>query len=192
MDRTPSLEAERTSRVLIVIVAWEHLETTTRPCLDSLLRYTDDPCRVVCVDNGSRDATSAFLREAARRDGRVLPVRLHRNLGWAGGSLRGLQELRREDGSFCLLNSDTLELDYRFDYTMYGQFMKFIRPGAVRIDSNLPTRSLPNVAVRNPDGTVTLVVANPKPSEQSFDIEWQGQHATARIEGQSVVTYCWR
>ncbi|UCD49027.1 MAG: hypothetical protein JSW27_16010 [Phycisphaerales bacterium] len=91
-----------------------------------------------------------------------------------------------------VLNSDTLELDYRFDYYMYGQFMKFIRPGAVRIDSNSPTRSLPNVAFRNRDGTVTLVVANPKASEQSLDIEWQRKHATARIDGQAVATYCWR
>jgi len=91
-----------------------------------------------------------------------------------------------------VLNSDTLELDYRFDYYMYGQFMKFIRPGAVRIDSTLPLKSLPNVAVRNPDGTLVLVVANLKGSRQTFDIEWQGRHLTVPLEGNSVATYRWR
>jgi hypothetical protein len=32
-----------------------------------------------------------------------------------------------------VLNRDTLQLNYRFDYSMYGQFMKFIQPGAVRV-----------------------------------------------------------
>ena len=91
-----------------------------------------------------------------------------------------------------VLNSDTLALDYRFDYYMYGQFMKFIRPGAVRIDSTLPAKSLPNVAVRHPDGTMALVVANLSWSAETFDIEWENNHLTTTIGGASVATYCWR
>jgi len=69
-----------------------------------------------------------------------------------------------------VLNSDTLALDYRFDYYMYGQFMKFIRPGAVRIHSDLPSKSLPNVAVRNSDGAIVLVVTNLKNSPARFAV----------------------
>lgn len=61
-----------------------------------------------------------------------------------------------------VLDRDTLALDYRFDYYLYGQFMKFIRPGAVRIQSNVPLKSLPNVAVRNRDASIALVVTNLK------------------------------
>jgi len=90
-----------------------------------------------------------------------------------------------------VLNSDNLTLKYNFDYYMYGQFMKFIQAGAVRIGSNLPSKSLPNVALRNPDGTIVLVVANLKPSAASFDIEWKGSYLTAEIAGHSVASYRW-
>jgi len=90
-----------------------------------------------------------------------------------------------------VLDSDNLTLDYNFDYYMYGQFMKFIRAGAVRIHSDLPSKSLPNVALRNPDGTIVLVVANLSRSATTFDIQWNHKHLTAQIGGHSVATYCW-
>jgi O-glycosyl hydrolase len=90
-----------------------------------------------------------------------------------------------------VLNSDTLKLDYRFDYYMYGQFMRYIRPGAMRIQSDVPSKSLPNVAVRNRDGSIVLVVANLKSEPVSFGIRWAGRHATAQLDGESVATFRW-
>jgi len=90
-----------------------------------------------------------------------------------------------------VLNRDTLALDYRFDYYMYGQFMKFIRPGAVRIHSDLPSESLPNVAVRNSDGTVVLVVANLKKRLARFAVAWGDGAVNAEMDGESVATFRW-
>lgn len=90
-----------------------------------------------------------------------------------------------------VLNADKLTLDYRFDYYMYGQFMKFIRPGAVRIHSDGSSESLPNVAVRNPDGTLVVVVANPGTSATTFNIEWAGRHLPAQLDATSVATFRW-
>jgi O-glycosyl hydrolase len=90
-----------------------------------------------------------------------------------------------------VLNSDDLTLDYRFDYYMYGQFMKFIRPGTIRVHSDEPSESLPNCAVRNPDGSIVLVVVNRKSQSSRFDIEWNSTHLTTDIGGDSVATYCW-
>lgn len=90
-----------------------------------------------------------------------------------------------------VLNSDDLTLDYRFDYYMYGQFMKFIRPGAVRIQSSPSSKQLPNVAVQHPDGTIALVVANLKTAPVAFDIECDNRHLTAKTDGNSVATYVW-
>jgi len=87
-----------------------------------------------------------------------------------------------------VLNSNTLNLEYRFDYYMYGQFMKFIRPGAVHIDSNPSTASLPNVAFRNPDGSIVLVVINPKHHKQKITIEWNHQYLTVEIDTESIAT----
>ncbi len=90
-----------------------------------------------------------------------------------------------------VLDSEALTLDYRFDYYMYGQFMKFIRPGAVRVHSSEP-KSLPNCAVRNPDGSLVLVVVNRGGQAATFDIQWNDGHLAAKIAGNSVATYRWR
>jgi len=88
-----------------------------------------------------------------------------------------------------VLNNETLSLDYRLDYYMYGQFMKFIRPGAVRVQSDEPSGPLANCAVRNLDGSVVLVVVNRGTQPTQFDVEWNGQHLSAEIGGSSVATY---
>ena len=91
-----------------------------------------------------------------------------------------------------VLNSDILTLDYRFDYYMYGQFMKFIRPGAVRVHSDELSGPLANCAVRNLDGSVVLVVVNRKTQPTQFDIEWNGQHLSTEVSSSSVATYRWQ
>jgi glucosylceramidase len=91
-----------------------------------------------------------------------------------------------------VLNSDSLTLDYRFDYYMYGQFMKFIRPGAVRVYSDEPSGLLSNCAVHNLDGSIVLVVVNRGAQSARFDVEWNNQHLPAAIGGRSVATYRWQ
>jgi glucosylceramidase len=90
-----------------------------------------------------------------------------------------------------VLDRENLTLEYRFDYYMYGQFMKFIRPGATRVHSDHTTPSLPNVAVRNPDGRLVVVVANLGSSETDVRIERQDKHVSARLPGASVATFRW-
>jgi glucosylceramidase len=91
-----------------------------------------------------------------------------------------------------VLDPESLALDYRFDYYMYGQFMKFIRPGATRIASHDDSGVLPSVAVRNADGSIVLVVVNEQADGVDFDIVWDGRRLTTRLDGKSVATYRWR
>jgi GT2 family glycosyltransferase len=73
-----------------------------------VLKFSDVKCRIVCVDNASSDGTVAFLEKMGQLDSRVELVLSEENLGWARGSLLGLEEMREEDSHFCLLNSDTI------------------------------------------------------------------------------------
>jgi len=89
------------------------------------------------------------------------------------------------------LNTKTLESEYRLDYHVYGQFMKFIQRGAVRLDSGESTRGWATVAFVNPDGHIVLVVANTGGGEKLFDLRYAGRTAAARLGGKSVATFLW-
>lgn len=101
-----ALDRKRKVKLAIVIVAWNHFHTTTRPAIDSVLAMTGVPYRLLVVDNGSHDDTRAELQRLARRDARITPIFLDLNRGWAEGSRRALEFLDDDETHVCLLNSD--------------------------------------------------------------------------------------
>ena len=66
---------------------------------------------------------------------------------------------------------------------------KFIRPGAVRIDSNPSAASLPNVAFKNPDSSIVLVVINPKRRKQKISVERNQQYLLVDLDAESIATF---
>ena len=97
------------------------------------------------------------------------------------------------DASRTLITLDpkTRKPNEHFDYFLYGQFMKFIERGAVRVESKGSTPSFAHVAFRNPDGKVVLVVVNAGSRERSFNLICAGWVAAARLAGKSVATFVW-
>ncbi len=95
------------------------------------------------------------------------------------------------DPTIIVLNRDTLTPEYRADYYIYGQFMKFIRPGALRIASESPAKGPAHVAFRNPDGSLVLVLAHPGSSTRDVVVEWKGRTFTATLMAKSVATFRW-
>jgi glucosylceramidase len=90
-----------------------------------------------------------------------------------------------------VLNSKTLELKYRFDYYMYGHFMKYIKRGAIRIEST-PSKAVPNVAFKNPDGSIALITVNPAKKKQKFTIGWAGHGLKTELGPESIATLIWQ
>jgi glucosylceramidase len=95
------------------------------------------------------------------------------------------------DPTIIVLNRDALKPEYRADYYVYGQFMKSILPGAVRIGSSSPSGAPANVAFRNPDGSLVLVVANPDSSARKVVVEWKGRAFTVVLTAKSVASFRW-
>ena len=90
------------------------------------------------------------------------------------------------------LSSKDLSVNYRFDYYFYGQFMRFIQRGAVRIDSGEPEKIFGSVAFRNPDGRIVLIVANAGAEPRDYRIlsgEWE---VTTSLPRRAVATYVWQ
>lgn len=54
-------------------------------------------------------------------------------------------------------------------YTM-AHFSKYMRPGAVRIGCKIDNKDLMSTAVKNPDGSIALIIFNPTEQKQSIEI----------------------
>lgn len=91
----------------IIVLAYNHLEETTAPCLASILEHTDLSCNeLIVVDNASSDGTAAYLREFQSKHPAVKLCLNDVNKGYAGGNNDGIR--LAQGRVLILLNNDTL------------------------------------------------------------------------------------
>ncbi len=79
-------------------------------------------------------------------------------------------------------------IEYRFDYYMYGQFMKFVKRDAFRIFSTPGDRYFNNVAFLNPDGTIALIIANAETKEKKVSVRCEDKFFNIEIPTKTVAT----
>jgi GT2 family glycosyltransferase len=90
----------------IVVLTRDNL-AFSRMCIESVLASTDGAAyELIVVDNASTDGTPDYLLSMARRDLRVQPIFMNRNLGFAAGVNAGFREARGD--SFVMLNNDAV------------------------------------------------------------------------------------
>lgn len=75
-------------------------------------------------------------------------------------------------------------------YYIIAHASKFVRPGSVRIGSNMPD-SLSNVAYKTPSGQRVLIVLNDSETPQTFNISYNNQQATSTLGSGAVGTFVW-
>jgi glucosylceramidase len=75
-------------------------------------------------------------------------------------------------------------------YYIIGHAARFVRPGAVRISSNL-SGSIQNVAFKNADGSKVLIALNNGSSAVSFKVKWGAESFTYSLAAGAVVTFKW-
>jgi glucosylceramidase len=75
-------------------------------------------------------------------------------------------------------------------YYILAHAAKFVRPGSVRIDSNL-SENLPNVAFKTPEGKLVLIVINDNKTAQKFRVKYQNSEFSATLPLGAVGTYIW-
>ena len=79
------------------------------------------------------------------------------------------------------------------DFTALALASKFVRRGAARISSNtFGQGSLEDVAFRNPDGTLVLLVLNSSGKPVTFNIEWGGKFAVYTLKPLAAATFVWQ
>ncbi len=73
-------------------------------------------------------------------------------------------------------------------YYIIAHASKFVRPGSVRIESNL-VEGLPNVAFKTPEGKIVLIVFNDGASSTQFNISIENKKYTVTLDKRAVGTF---
>ena len=95
-------------RCSIILVSYNELENTTKPCIESILNNTPEgEYELIIVDNHStKDETKAYLTQVAKEHPQIKIKLNNENRGFSGGNNDGLI---MSTGEFVvLLNNDTL------------------------------------------------------------------------------------
>ncbi|HEY3872147.1 MAG TPA: RICIN domain-containing protein [Actinocrinis sp.] len=82
---------------------------------------------------------------------------------------------------------------YNAEYYVLGQASKFVKPGAVRINSNtFGSGSVEDVAFQNPDGSTALIVLNSDTSNaHTFGVSENGNDFSYTVPAGAVATFTW-
>lgn len=98
-----------------------------------------------------------------------------------------------DDGG-CTLCQGALTIDgsvvRNVSYYIIAHASKFVRPGSVRIGSNIP-EGIPNVAFLTPDNQKVLIVLNDGTDAKSFDVRINDRIFTASLPKGAVGTFVW-
>ena len=73
-------------------------------------------------------------------------------------------------------------------YYIIAHASKFVRPGSVRVDSNLP-ENIPNVAYKTPEGNIVVIVQNTAEEEQEISVEVGSKKTSFRLPAGAVGTF---
>lgn len=73
------------------------------------------------------------------------------------------------------INSQSGEITRNMEYYALGHISKFVKPGAVRIQSSDIGGNLDNVAFKNSDGSVFLIIVNTSGLDKTFSIKYQNK-----------------
>ena len=78
------------------------------------------------------------------------------------------------------------------EYFALGHLAKYVQTGAYRIASNsFGSGSLEDVAFKNPDGSIAVLVYNGAATPSTFSLNWRGQNASYTLPAHAVATLSW-
>ena len=91
------------------------------------------------------------------------------------------------------INRATGEVTRNVEYYVLAHASRFVRPGALRIDSDTGVAGLESVAFRNvDDGSIVLIVLNGGAAARDFQIAVGSRAFGAELPPGAVATYVWR
>jgi len=87
-----------------------------------------------------------------------------------------------------IVDTATDEVYFTPLYYVMAHFSKFIRPGAIRVGCMLNHKELMASAVKNPDGTIAVIIFNPTESAQPLEINLNNKKTNISISAKALQT----
>ena len=87
-----------------------------------------------------------------------------------------------------IVNPNTDEVYFTPLYYTMAHFSKFMRPGAVKIGCQMDNKELISTAVKNPDGSIAIVVFNPTDNEYTIEINLNNKKQKVSIPAKALQT----
>jgi glucosylceramidase len=122
--------------------------------------------------------------------------------GWARGVLFWNLALDEKDGphlggckdcrGVVTIDANTGAVTRNVEYYALAHASRFVLPGARRIASSEEAGGLANVAFRNPDGSIALLVANGESTPRSFAVKLGKQSFRYTLPASSVASFTWK
>jgi glucosylceramidase len=116
---------------------------------------------------------------------------------WVEGWIDWNMVLNRQGGpnwakNWCIapviVDEENDEVYFTPLYYVLSHFSKFIRPGAVRIGFNNPDPDLMVTAVRNPDGSIVVIMFNPAENERGIQLAMEMKSMRFSIGSKAIQT----
>lgn len=83
-------------------------------------------------------------------------------------------------------------IERNVEYYVLGHLSKYVEAGAYRIDSNtFGSGSVEDVAFKNPNGSIAVVVLNSASNANTFTINWHGENIVYTLPAGAVATFTW-
>ncbi len=129
--------------------------------------------------NSARNWAKGILRWSMALDPNGNP---HVNSADACSTCRGIVTIDQSTGN----------VTYNSDYYGFGQFSKFVVPGAYAIASNsFGSGNIEDVAFKNPDGSKVLVAYNGGGGSSTFQVNWNNESFAYTLPAGAAVTFKW-
>ena len=90
-------------------------------------------------------------------------------------------------GGAILLDSNTQQFTYSGMFWALAHFSRFVRRGAIRIESRSPSEEVLHCAFQNPDESIVVVLTNSGP-ERSREVRLNDRTAEVRLPADSICT----
>ncbi|WP_245994543.1 glycoside hydrolase family 30 protein [Tengunoibacter tsumagoiensis] len=95
-------------------------------------------------------------------------------------------------GADVYVDPNTGAVTYSLAYYILGQFSKFVKPQAYRIDStDQGNGHVRSAAFENPDNSIAVVVYNDSSASQTFALNWRGETFTYDLPSNGLATLTW-